>query len=206
MVYSHWGADHGIGGAVFRDTAKFVGHKNVVAKIAAANDPTSPVPEETFDDHMALDLGGTHLDLYWAQLSAEDDYLTIHHPASRLVMTVDYVQPKNLPFRTLLGHPDRIVERLEWIEKNLDFDVLISGHASPYMTGTKQDVREARQYFLDLFDAMDAARASGLSEGSSEMVAAVKAKLQPKYGTWRRFDDFLAMNVEGVTAWRTREP
>src|SRR5437588_12057405 len=25
VVYSHWGADHGIGGVVFADTAKFVG-------------------------------------------------------------------------------------------------------------------------------------------------------------------------------------
>jgi glyoxylase-like metal-dependent hydrolase (beta-lactamase superfamily II) len=206
MVYSHWGADHGIGGAVFADTAKFVGHRNVVDKIAAANDPTSPVPTVTFDDRMALELGGKRVDLYWAGLSAKDDYIILHHPASRLVMTVDYVQPKNAPFRTLLGHPDRTAERLEWIEKNLDFDVLISGHASPQMLGTRDDVRAARQYFLDLSQAMSSAQAAGHAPGSPEMVAAVKATLAPKYGSWRRFDEFLPLNIEGAIRWRAQEP
>jgi hypothetical protein len=206
VVYSHWGADHGIGGSVFADTARFVGHRNVVGKIAAANDPTSPVPEITFDQHLDLHLGETHVDLYWAGLSAQDDYVIIHHPASRLIMTVDYVQPKNAPFRSLLGHPDRIVERLQWIEDNLDFDVLISGHASPSMTGTPADVAEARQYLLDLSSAMAAARAAGHAECSPAMTTAVKASLAPRYGAWRRFDDFLPLNIEGVVRWRAEEP
>jgi glyoxylase-like metal-dependent hydrolase (beta-lactamase superfamily II) len=206
VIYSHWGADHGIGGAVFADTARFVGHRNVVEKIAAANDPTSPVPEITFDDHMDLDLGSTHLDLYWAGLSARDDYMIVHHPASHLIMTVDYVQPQNAPFRTLLGHPDRMAERLQWIAENLDFDVLISGHASPQMTGTRTDALEARQYLLDLSAALAAAQGAGHADSSPEMVAAVKAALAPKYGAWRRFDDFLPLNVEGMIRWRADEP
>jgi glyoxylase-like metal-dependent hydrolase (beta-lactamase superfamily II) len=206
VVYSHWGADHGMGGAVFADTAQFVGHRNVVGKIAEANDPGSPVPEITFDDHLDLNLGGTHLDLYWAGLSAKDDYIIVHHPASRLIMTVDYVQPKNAPFRTLLGHPDRTAERQKWIADHLDFAVLISGHASPHMTGTRADVLEARQYLLDLSDAMASARSAGHADGSPAMVAAVKASLAPKYGSWRRFDDFLPLNIEGVSRWRAEEP
>ncbi len=206
MVYSHWGADHGIGGAVFADTAKFVGHRNVVEKIAAANDPTSPVPEITFDDRMALDLGGTHLDLYWAGLSAKDDYIILHHPASRLIMTVDYVQPKNVPFKALLGHPARTAERLKWIAENLDFDVLVSGHPSPQMTGTVADVWEARQYFLDLSHAIESAQSAGHADGSPEMVAAVKSSLTPAYGSWRRFDEHFPLNVEGWFRWRAEEP
>ena len=206
VVYSHWGADHGIGGVVFADTSRFVGHKNVVPKIEAANDPTSPVPTVTFDDRMTLELGGTHLDLYWAALSAKDDYIVIHHPASRLIMTVDYVQPRNAPFRTLLGHPDRTAERLQWIAENLEFDTVVSGHASPVMTGTRADVVEARQYFLDLSNALAAAQSAGNADGSPELVSAVKSALAPKYASWRRFDDFLPMNIEGMVRWRTAEP
>ena len=104
LLYSHWGADHGMGGAVFADTAQFVGHRNTVAKIAAANDPQSPVPQITFDDRLTLELGGRRVELYAAELSAKDDYFILHDPASRVIMTVDFVQPRNIPFRTLLGH------------------------------------------------------------------------------------------------------
>jgi hypothetical protein len=121
-------------------------------------------------------------------------------------MTVDYVQPKNAPFRTLLGHPDRTAERLKWIDDNLDFDVLISGHASPQMTGTRADVGQARQYLLDLSDAIASARSAGHADGSPAMVAAVQAALAPRYGSWRRFDDFLPLNVEGMIRWRAEEP
>ena len=44
LVYSHSAFDHSTGGAVFADTARFVGHQNAVARIKAAKDPTTPVP------------------------------------------------------------------------------------------------------------------------------------------------------------------
>ncbi len=202
VVYSHWGADHGIGGAVFADTAQFVGHRNTEPKIAAANDPTSPVPTITFDEYLALDLGGKHLDLHAAKLSPQDDYCVIYYPAGRLIMAVDFAQPRNIPFRTLLGHPDWIVERLQWLHDTFAFDVLVTGHAAPRMTATPADVLEQRQYYLDLSDAVAAARAAGHGDSSPEMVAAVRERLAPRYGDWRRFDEFLALNIEGLLRWR----
>jgi glyoxylase-like metal-dependent hydrolase (beta-lactamase superfamily II) len=202
VLYSHWGADHGMGGAVFADTAQFVGHRNAAAKIAAANDPTSPVPRITFDDRYTLELGGKRVELYAAELSPKDDYFILHYPAGRVIMTVDFVQPRNLPFRTLLGHPDWIARRLQWIADTLDFDVVVSGHATPRMTATREDVLEARQYYSDLSDAIEAARAAGQADNSPAMVSAVRQTLQPKYGDWRRFDEFLALNVEGMLRWR----
>jgi glyoxylase-like metal-dependent hydrolase (beta-lactamase superfamily II) len=202
LLYSHWGADHGMGGAVFADTAQFVGHRNTVAKIAGANDPNSPVPQITFDERLTLELGGRHVELYAAGLSAKDDYFILHDPASRVIMTVDFVQPRNIPFRTLLGHPDWIVERLQWIADTLDFDVVVTGHATPRMTATRADVLEQRQYYLDLSDAIAAARAAGHADDSPAMVAAVRATLEPTYGDWRRFDEFLPLNVEGMLRWR----
>jgi glyoxylase-like metal-dependent hydrolase (beta-lactamase superfamily II) len=202
VLYSHWGADHGMGGAAFADTARFVGHRNTVEKIAAANDPASPVPDMTFDRQLTLELGGKRVDLYAADLSPQNDYFILHYPAGRLIMTVDFVQARNLPFRTLYGHPDRTVERLQWIADNLEFDVVVSGHATPQLTGTRADVLEQRQYYFDLSDAIAAARAAGYADNSPAMVASVRETLQPKYGDWRRFDDFLPLNVEGMIRWR----
>ena len=202
VVYSHSAFDHSTGGAVFADTAHFVGHRNAVSPIKAANDPTTPAPEVTFDAKTSLELGGRRVDLYPADLSPTDDYIVVHDPTSRLVMFVDLVQPRNVPFRTLLGHPDRIHERLRWIEDELDFDVILSGHATPQMCGTKGDVVEQRRYYEDLEGAIGTARAVGLSDGSPEMTTLVRSLLYPKYGAWRRFDEFLALNIEGVIAWR----
>jgi glyoxylase-like metal-dependent hydrolase (beta-lactamase superfamily II) len=202
FVYSHSAFDHSTGGAVFADTARFVGHANTVERIKAAKDPTTPAPDIVFDRKISLELGGRSIDLYPADLSPTDDYIVVHDPAGRVAMFVDLVQPRNLPFRTLLGHPERIVERFQWIEDTLDFDVIVSGHATPQMSGTKQDVVEQRRYYGDLSDAIATARATGLADGSSAMTTLVRSLLHPKYGAWRRFDEFLALNIEGMIAWR----
>src|SRR2546422_9751927 len=57
FVYSHSAFDHSTGGAVFADTARFVGHKNTVDRIKAARDATTPPPEITFDAKTTLELG-----------------------------------------------------------------------------------------------------------------------------------------------------
>src|SRR5262245_4290518 len=202
VVYSHSAFDHSTGGAAFADTAQFVAHRNAVDRIKAAKDPTTPPPDIAFDKAMTLELGGRSLDLHPADLSPTDDYIVVHDRVGRVAMFVDLVQPRNIPFRTLLGHPDRIVERLQWIEDTLDFDVIVSGHATPQMSGTKQDVVEQRRYYDDLTNAIATARATGLADGSAAMVTLVRSLLQPRYGAWRRFDEFLALNVEGMIAWR----
>ena len=68
--------------------------------------------------------------------------------------------------------------------------------------GTKQDVAEQRGYYADLTAAIATARAAGLADGSSEMTTLVGSMLHSKYGAWRRFDEFLALNVQGMIAWR----
>lgn len=203
VVYSHWGADHGMGGDAFADTAQFVGHVNVVDRIKRTETAASPLPTIVFDQPMALELGGRKIDLYPADLADNDDYIVLHDPASRVAMLVDIVQPQSTAFRHLLGHPDRIIERLEWLQNSLDFDVLVSGHATPRMTCTKEEVAEQIGYYRDLTNAIAAAQGEGLAADSPELVTAVKAALQPKYGTWRRFDDALGLNIEGMIAWRS---
>lgn len=203
LLISHSAADHSTGGAAFADTATIVSTARAAERIAAFNDPLTPVPGVTFDKTWSLTLGGKKIDLYPAEMCATDDYFILHYPAARVLMAVDYIQPRNLPFRTLLGHPDRIVDRLQWFHDNLEFDVLVSGHAAPGMTGTKEDVLAARQYLVDLCAAIDAARAGGAPDNSPQMLAAVRSRIEPQYGDWRRFDQFLALNVEGVIGWRS---
>ncbi len=64
VVFSHDHADHNTGGDVFADTAEFVSQELAAPKIAARNDPRSPVPTITFAEHMTLDLGGKEIELH----------------------------------------------------------------------------------------------------------------------------------------------
>jgi hypothetical protein len=206
VIYSHWGADHGMGGDAFADTATFVGHVNCVERIKATPDPKSPLPTITFNQPMHVDLGGTRVDLYPSNLSKDDEYIVIHHADQRIAMLVDIVQAKSAPYRTLLGEPDKITAHLKWLHDWLDFDTLISGHTGPLYFGTKEDVLEARQYYFDLGDAIEAARKAGHIDQSPEMAAAAFETMRPKYGDWSRFTvEALAENIEGFIRWNAGE-
>jgi hypothetical protein len=62
--------------------------------------------------------------------------------------------------------------------------------------------RWQRVYYHDLSDAIATARAAGLADDSPEMTTLVGSILHPKYETWRRFDELLALNIQGMIAWR----
>ncbi len=203
MLNTHWGADHGTGGVVFRDTATFLSHRNAAPKIAAANDPTSPVPDVTFDGGIPFEVGGKHLELQSTALSPEDDYVLVWYPAQKVLMVVDQVRVKSLPFGNLQGaSPERMVEHIQYLLDRFDFDVFLWGHgAMPTMLGTRQDMAEHRQYYLDLMAAVREARAAAHPDNSEAMLAAVRTTLAPRYSTWANFPAGLAQNVAGVLRW-----
>jgi glyoxylase-like metal-dependent hydrolase (beta-lactamase superfamily II) len=192
VVYSHWGADHGRGGRVFAETAEFVAHRNAAPKVVAENDPNSPVPGIIVDKPAQLTLGDTSVHLYPTEFSDDDDYLIVYEPKSKVVLTVDFVQSKTVPFRRLFGIPKRVVDRLQWLDETLDFDAVVSGHALSSVSATRDDVREQRQYYLDLGDAIT--RAKGDPD-------AARALLEPKYGSWRRFEQMVDDNIQGYLSW-----
>ena len=196
VVYSHDHADHIMGGVVFADTAQFVSHGLAAPKIAAQNDPTTPVPTITFDDRMTLEVGGKTVELHYTGRNHSDNSIVLLYPARRLLFAVDFIPVQSLPFRTLGdSYPDEWVESLRWIENNLDFDVLVPGHGT---LGNRDTVRQVREYLQDLMAAIRAAQARGLADNSEAMVAAVRADLAPKYGTWGNFGPYLPENIQGI--------
>ncbi|MGH2530825.1 MAG: MBL fold metallo-hydrolase [Thermomicrobiales bacterium] len=197
LVYSHDHADHATGGDVFADTATFISHRNAVAKIAALADPRTPVPTIAFDDYLMLELGGTTIELYYAGRNHSDNSVVILNPAQRILFAVDFIPVDSLPFQTLPDfYIDEWIASLTWIEENLDFDTLVIGH--PPVSGTKADVGEVRTYVEDLIAAVQAAQAAGHADNSPEMVEAVRAELEPAYGTWANFEEWLPLNIEGL--------
>jgi glyoxylase-like metal-dependent hydrolase (beta-lactamase superfamily II) len=202
LVYSHAAADHGTGGIVFADTATIVSQANAKAKIEARNDPNSPPPTVTFEQMMPIDLGGKHFELSWTQLSAEDDYLVFSYPAQKVVMAVDMARVRTLPFGNMgNASPEKVMELLDRLDQT-EWDTYLSGHGPAANTmGTKQDLRDYKQYYVDIKAAVKASQDAGQADNSEEMVAAVRAALMPKYGTWTSFPNGVAANVEGVIRW-----
>ncbi len=196
VVYSFDHADHITGGSVFADTAQFVSHRLAAPKIAARNDPRTPVPTILVDDFLALELGGTVIELHYAGRNNSDNSLVVLFPARRLAFTPDFVRVRSVMFRELGDvYPEELVASLRWVEERLDFDVLVPSHGP---IASKDAVRESREYAEDLVAAIRTAQVRGLADNSPEMVAAVRAELAPRYGTWANFDAYLPLNVQGM--------
>ena len=197
VVYSHHHADHATGGAVFADTAQFVAHRNAAPRIAALGDARTPAPTIAFDDYLRLELGGTAVELHHAGRNHSDSSIVLLYPERRLLFAVDFVPVDALPYRDLPdAYPEEWVASLRWIEENLDFDTLVPGH--PPLPGTKETVGRARGYIEDLMAAVRAAQEQGLEDNSPGMLEAVRAALEPEYGAWAMFDEWLPLNVEGL--------
>ena len=198
LVYSHSHADHATGGGVFTDTATFVSHSNAVDKIAELGDPNTPAPATSFDSTMTIELGGTTVELIYTGRNHSDNSLVVFLPTERILYAVDFIPVDSLPFQDLPDfYPEEWIDSLTWVDENLDFDTLVIGH--PPATGTKADVVEIRTYAQDLIAAVEAARAQGLADNSAEMIDHVRAALEPAYGAWANFAEWLPLNIEGLS-------
>jgi glyoxylase-like metal-dependent hydrolase (beta-lactamase superfamily II) len=197
LIYSHDHADHITGGSVFMDTVQAViSHRLAAPKIAARNNAVTPVPTYVFDTQSSFTLGGKTIDLIYTGRNHSDNSIVIYYAARRLLFAVDFIPVKALPFRTLDdSYLAEWLQSLQWIENNLVFDVLVPGHGR---LGTKDTVREVREYFVDLIGAIRAARGRGLADNSADMVASVRSAMAPKYESWENYGPYLPENIQGV--------
>lgn len=195
VIYGHDHADHITGGYVFADTAQFVSQRLAAPRIAARDDPRTPVPTITFDDRLTLTLGGKTVELYYPGRAHSDNDLVLVYPARRAAFVADVIAAETLPPMGVPGiSPDEYVAYLRWIENNLDFDVLVAGHGA---IGSMDTVRQMRGYLKELIAAVRGARDQALADDSVDVAATVRAALAPRYGRWAHFER-LGRNVEMV--------
>ncbi len=190
VIYSHHHNDHITGGSVFAQTAHFVSHSAAQPKIMQAADPHTPVPDLTFTDRMAIDLGGTHVELIYTGKNHSDNSLVVLLPQNRLLFAVDFIPVETVAFRALPdSYPDDWIESLKQVE-GLDFDTLVPGHGK---IGKKEDVRLFRAYF----EALRAAVSEQIQRGATLEEAKRVVRL-PKYEQWYGYADWFTENVEGM--------
>jgi glyoxylase-like metal-dependent hydrolase (beta-lactamase superfamily II) len=189
VVLSHDHADHSSGGEVFDDTAVIVAHENARPVILGEMRPTA-APEVTFPDRMTIHLGGKTIELIHVGRNHSNNMIVVHFPAERALFVVDFIPVRAVAF---MDFPDAYIP--DWIDsiravEAMDFDILIPGHGA---IGAKSDATAFREYMTDLYDAVLAGARAGKS--LDELKASIKLD---KYQDWFKYEDWLALNIEGV--------
>jgi glyoxylase-like metal-dependent hydrolase (beta-lactamase superfamily II) len=193
VVYSHHHYDHIAGGKPFKDVgATFIAHRNAKMHLEALKNPDVVMPDEVVDGSRVLELGGVKVELHYVGRNHSDNSLVMLIPKDKILFTVDFVPIQTVQFRDM---PDGFLP--DWFDSldrvlALDWDRMIPGH--PYAGGrfgTKDDVRDLKQYMTDLSDAVKVAA----NQGKCFDTAMKEIKL-PKYEKWGSYEQFLPGNIE----------
>ena len=202
VLYSHYHDDHASGGAVFEDTAEFIGHDNTPVNLAReqGNEIFAEVrpPDRTYSGSTSVTLGGKTVEMIYALPSHSDDSSIIRFPDERTIFAVDFVNVRRVPFQTMGGG-----DIATWIAANhhlqstVDYDIVAPGHGP---IGTRADVDDSTRYLEDLLAAVTEAVAAGQS-----LEEAQASVLMEDYSDYAQYDAWRAMNVQGVYERMTAE-
>ncbi len=147
MIYSHAHIDH-IG-----DAHLFAGEEvQIIAQLETGKmlkrykDPGRPVPHINFGTNYTLSIGGITIDLIYPGEGHGKGNSIIYIPSHRIMMYVDTVTPKSVPFKNFAYTTD-IFSQVRAIKKalKLDFDIYIAGHL--YRPGTRKEMEEVLEYY-----------------------------------------------------------
>ena len=196
VLYSHYHDDHASGGAVFEDTAEFVGHENMVPNLeAVADDPVFAEvrpPDRTYSDRTSVTLGGKTVEMIHALPSHSNDSSIIYFPDERTVFAVDFVNVRRVPFQTLSGYAPvpAWIEANQDLQARVDYDIMAPGHGP---VGTKSDIDDSTRYLEELLAAVTEAVEAGQS-----LEQVQQSVLMEDYSDWGQYEAWRALNVQGV--------
>jgi glyoxylase-like metal-dependent hydrolase (beta-lactamase superfamily II) len=150
FIYTHSHADHVSATTQFENVTR-IAHEEAARILAIHNDPARPLPDQTFDGPgTTLTIGGETIELIYPGPNHEVGNILVWFPAQKLAMMTDLVMPGWAPYRgwgnadyppgMLLAH-DAILAT--------DFETYVGGHV--YRTGTRADVEQSREFYLDLW-------------------------------------------------------
>jgi glyoxylase-like metal-dependent hydrolase (beta-lactamase superfamily II) len=195
VIYSHHHYDHIAGGRPFKDAgAIFVAHRNAHRRLAALQSPDVVLPDMIVEDAgSTIVLGGMRVDLLYVGANHSDDSLVMLLPRERIVFVLDWIPIQSVMYRDMAD--SHIPDWFAGLDKVLamEWDRMIPGHPGPGgRLGTKDDVRMAKEYLVDVSNAAKqlAAEKKCLDDD------AMRAVKLPKYEGWGSYAAYLAGNVE----------
>jgi glyoxylase-like metal-dependent hydrolase (beta-lactamase superfamily II) len=149
LILSHHHADHVGASFLFDKNVVRIGHEETRRLLLRDDDPARPAPEETFQSHRTLDIGGERIDLAWYGSNHSPDNIYIHLPDHDALMLVDVVISGWAP-----GSASNLVEDLQgYLEAPANalahpWKHFIGGHMG--RLGTRDDVSMHQRYMADI--------------------------------------------------------
>jgi glyoxylase-like metal-dependent hydrolase (beta-lactamase superfamily II) len=192
VIYSHSHWDHASGGAVYADTARFIGHENILKNIAKppANTPLPQnilPPELTYTDRLAINLGGKRVEVIWKPTAHADDNTIVRFlDGANVLFASDWITVHRLPFGPIGDAETAVVKTVE----AMDFEYFVCSHG---MLGRKADVAANVRYREELRDAVAAAIAAGQT-----LEQAQASVLMDSYKDWEFYAQQRPQNVAGM--------
>ena len=149
-------------------------------------------PDIAVGDRYDIVLGGVKVELRYVGRNHSDNSLVMLVPKDKILFAVDFIPIESVQFRDM---PDSYLP--DWNQSldrvlAMNWERLIPGHPNAGgRLGTKDDVRNLREYMSDLSEAARVAA----NEGKCYDTAMAKVKL-PKYEKWSGYAQYLPGNVE----------
>jgi len=147
MIYSHSHIDH-IGDAhLFAgDGVQIVAQVKTGKALKKYKDKKRPLPHINFGTNYSLSIGGITIELIYPGEGHGEGNSIIYIPSRKIMMYVDTVTPKSVPFKNFAYTAD-ILNQMKGIEKalKLDFNVYIAGHL--HRPGSKEEMKEVLEYY-----------------------------------------------------------
>jgi glyoxylase-like metal-dependent hydrolase (beta-lactamase superfamily II) len=149
FVYSHHHADHAAAASLFDGDVVRIGHEETRRLLRRDNDPGRPLPEVTFADRYALDVGGERVELAWHGPNHSPDNIYIHFPGHDTLMLIDVVNAGWVPiYNVNLSEDVPGYIEAPSIALSYPWAHLIGGHLG--RLATRDDVTLHQQYISDI--------------------------------------------------------
>lgn len=189
LIYSHHHFDHIAGGKPFKDAgARIIAHKRAKDRLAVLKDPTTPLPDETFEKRRTLNLGGTSLELTYLGLNHSDSSIVMRLPKQKIIFLVDLIPVGTLPGRGMIDFYPLEAENSIKQVLAMDWERLIPGHRGQPdgRLGTKKDAQDQLAFLQDASEAVKTEARAGKCWDTVE-----KELKLPKYSSWPNYETAL---------------
>ena len=197
LVYSHGHYDHVGGSNIFQDDGAIViAHENAEKDLMAQEEESQWVtkrnivmPDIVFSDEFTIKIGGKNVNLVYLGPGHSSSLIAVHFAEDKTALVVDAANIKQVAYRTLGGDVMKYIDQLNKA-KELDFDVIIPGHAN---IGGREDLDVYIDYLTTLIAQVEEAVAAGKSLEETQ-----QGMQMDRFKTLKRWDEWFLLNVQGV--------
>jgi glyoxylase-like metal-dependent hydrolase (beta-lactamase superfamily II) len=203
VVYSHSDADHSTGAAALASAmgaegVPIIAQEGAVAPIRERGSADQPVPNVTFAERLAFEIGGRDIELHYLGRSHTDNIAVAFVPDGGVAFAVDFIANDRAGYQDLPGwHFPEFFDAVAGM-LGIPFETVIFGHGPP---GDRASIHRQIAYYDDLTAAVRDAIAAGRTE--DQMAAEISL---PAYEHFDRYEEWMPLNARGIYRWLTGAP